>query len=247
MNLVDFCNHFENLAGREEKIPQILHEGRTLLSELMSSTEWFQEFLKKVVMDKDFRQRQKPSRWLNEYMVHRSPAGSFVVLAYIWEPHQIDVIHDHNSWGVIGTLTGRVSERKYQRLDDGAKDGYAELKEISHRLVLPGETTSVMPLEGGIHRMENLTDCSISINVYGKSHRKGYLHYYDFANKTVSRAFVYPLYRAALAVRALGYMEGDLAKNALQEAMNKPVEDLLKKEAELSLARLEARQKAKNE
>ena len=242
MNLEEFCNRFEDVAAREDNIPHILREGRTLMAELMKETAWFQEFLKKIVLDTDFRQQQKPSRWLNEYTVHRSPAGRFVILAYIWEPYQIDVIHDHNSWGVIGTLTGRVSERKYRRVDDGAKDGYAELKEISHRLVLPGDTTSVMPLDGGIHRMENLTECSISINVYGKSYRKGYLHYYDFANKTVTRAYIYPLYRTALALRALGYMEGARAKNILEETTNGEVEDLLKKEAELSLARIEARQ-----
>jgi predicted metal-dependent enzyme (double-stranded beta helix superfamily) len=35
------------------------------------------------------------------------------MLAYIWEPKQMDVIHDHNSWGVVGTLSGMVSEKKY--------------------------------------------------------------------------------------------------------------------------------------
>lgn len=237
MNLEEFCNRFEDVAGRGEEITHVLREGRALLSELMATTEWFQLFLKRIVMDTAFRQQQKPSRWLNEYTVHRSPEGNFVILAYIWEPHQIDVIHDHNSWGVIGTLTGKVSERKYRRVDDGARDGYAELEEISHRLLIPGDTSSVMPLDGGIHRMENLTNCSISINVYGKSYRKGYLHYYDAENRTVTRAYIYPLYRAALALRALGHMDGVLAKNILEEAIKDPVEDLLKREAELSLAR----------
>jgi predicted metal-dependent enzyme (double-stranded beta helix superfamily) len=237
MNLEEFCNRFEDVASRGEKIPQILHEGRALLAELMATTEWFQLFLKRIVMDTAFRQQQKPSRWMNEYTVHRSPEGNFVILAYIWEPHQIDEIHDHNSWGVIGTLTGKVSEHKYRRIDDGAKDGYAELEEISHCLIMPGDTSSVMPLGGGIHRMENLTNCSVSINIYGKSYRKGYLHYYDVENRTVTRAYIYPLYRAALALRALGYMDGILAKDILEEAAKGPVEDLLKKEAELSLAR----------
>ena len=97
-----------------------------------------------------------------------------------------------------------------------------------------------MQLDGGIHRMENLTECSISINVYGKSFRKGYLHYYDYENRTVTRTYIYPLYRAALAIRALGYMDGPMAKDILEEAMGQPIDDLLKREAELSLVRLEA-------
>jgi predicted metal-dependent enzyme (double-stranded beta helix superfamily) len=236
MNLEEFCTRFEEVTVKEDKIPQVLREGRALLSELLATTEWFELFLKRIVMDTDFRQQQKPSRWLNEYTIHRSPAGNFVILAYIWEPHQIDVIHDHNSWGVIGTLMGKVSERKYRRIDDGAKDGYAELEEISHRLIMPGDTSFVLPLDGGIHRMENLTNCSISINIYGKSYRKGYLHYYDVENRTVTRAYIYPLYRAALALRALGYMDGVPAKDILEAATKDPVEDLLRKEAELALA-----------
>jgi predicted metal-dependent enzyme (double-stranded beta helix superfamily) len=242
MNLDEFCHRLEEVIDGADKIIHVLREGRTLMAELMKETAWFQEFLKKIVLDTDFRLQQKPSRWLNEYTIHRSPSGRFVVLAYIWEPHQIDVIHDHNSWGVIGALTGKVSERKYRRVDDSARDGCAVLEEISHRLLLPCDTTSVMPLDGGIHRMENLTDCSISINVYGKSYRKGYLHYYDFENRTVTRAYIYPLYRAALALRALGYMEGALAKNILEETTNESVDDLLKKEAQWSLVRLDARQ-----
>jgi len=238
MNLEEFCNRFEDITGRGEKISHVLREGQSLLSELMATTEWFQVFLKRIVMDTAFRQQQKPSRWLNEYTVHRSPAGNFVILAYIWEPYQIDVIHDHNSWGIIGTLMGKVREYKYRRIDDGARDDYAELEEISHRLVMPGDTSSVMPLDEGIHRMENLANCSISINVYGKSYRKGYLRYYDLENRTVTRAYSYPLYRPALALRALGYMGGAMAKNILEETAKDSGEDLLKKEAELSLEKL---------
>jgi predicted metal-dependent enzyme (double-stranded beta helix superfamily) len=245
MDLEQFCNRFEDVLAREDKSGHVIHEGRALLAELMGNTQWFQEFLKKIILDASFRQQQKPSRWPNEYTVHRSPAANFVMLAYIWEPHQVDVIHDHNAWGLIGTLTGKVDERKYRRVDDGTKDGYAELEEITHKLVMPGETTFVMPLDGGIHRMDNLTDCSISINVYGKSVRKGYLHYYDFENRTVTRTYIYPLYRAALAVRALGHMEGAAPKEILDEAMSQPVDELLKREAALSLLRLEENRKAK--
>ena len=54
------------------------------------------------------------------------------------------------------------------RLDDGKKEGYAELEEVSSIVLNPGETTYVLPLNKGIHRMENLgRDTAITINVYG--------------------------------------------------------------------------------
>lgn len=237
MDLIEFTRQFEDVIQKEEKTAQIISRGRVLLDELASNQRWFQEFLRKIILDADFRRQQRPSRWMNEFMLHRS--GSMVVLAYIWEPNQVDVIHDHSAWGIIGTLAGNVGERKYRRLDDGKKEGYARLEEVSYNSFLPGRTTSVLALNGGIHRMENLADISVSINVYGKAVRKGYVNYYDKENNSVTRAYIYPLHRTALAIKALGTMGGGFSESALKEAANQPVEDPLMRELQMSLAKLQ--------
>jgi hypothetical protein len=132
-----------------------------------------------------------------------------------------------------------VSEKKYRRTDDGSIDGHAELKEISSRILMPSETTSVAALEGGIHRMENLlADSSVSINVYGRSVRKGYLNFYDIDRNSVTRTYIYSLNRAALAIRALGTMDGQLSESILRQALDSIPEDSLKQEAAISLRRL---------
>jgi len=240
MQFEEFCNSFHELTGRKDKGPTFFQEGQALLSELLKDRQWFLDFLQKFIMDTSFREQQKPSRWLNEYTVYRSPQGSFVILAYIWEPRQIDVIHDHNSWGILGTLSGSLRERKYRRTDDGKRDGYAELEEISNNMMGPGGTTFVMPLDKGIHQLENFEGYSVSINIYGKSVRKGYLNYYDPENSTVTRTYVYSLHKAALAIRTLGYMNCDVSKSILQKALEQSSDDILKKEMDLTLARSES-------
>lgn len=240
MHLEEFCSNFYNLIKKKEKGASFFQDAQAQLSGLLADTQWFLDFLEKLVLDTSFCQQQKPSRWLNEYTVYRSPEGSFVILAYIWEPRQVDVIHDHNSWGIVGTLSGKVRETKYRRIDDGGKDGYAELEETLNKIIDPCETTYVLPLDKGIHKLENFDGHTITIHVYGKSVRKGFLNYYDSENRTVTRTYVYSLHRAALALRTLGDMKSPASRKILQEAMKLSEEEILKKEIELSLMRSDA-------
>lgn len=237
MQLENFCSNFSELTNKKENGSSFFQEGQALLSGLLKDTQWFLDFLQKLIMDKSYRSQQKPSRWLNEYTVYRDPGGSFIMLAYIWEPKQVDIIHDHNSWGIVGTLTGKVLETKYHRTDDGTKEGYSELEETMNKIMNPGDTTFLLPLEKGIHKLENHDGHSITIHIYGKSVRKGYLNFYDLRNRTVARTYIYSLHRAALALRALGDMSTPSSRKLLQEAANNSGEEILKKEIELSLAK----------
>jgi hypothetical protein len=87
--------------------------------------------------------------------------------------------------------------------------------------------------------MENLlADPSVSINVYGRSVRKGYLNFYDMDKNSVTRTYIYSLNRAALAIRALGSMDGGLSESILRRTIDSAPEESLKQEAAISLGRL---------
>ena len=214
-----FYDCFEDLCAREDRTAKMIPEGRRLVGELMKSQDWYREFLEKVIFDSEFRQLQKPSPWPNEMTLKRSSSGSFVIFSYTWEPHQTDLVHDHGSWGIIGILQGRLCEKTYRRLDDGSVPDHAELEEKSHVILAPGETTAVLPLNEGIHRMGNVDRFSISINIYGRNIRKGYSQFFDLEKKTVSRAYIPSLQKAALAIRSLGYIDEAWSRDMLQEAM----------------------------
>jgi hypothetical protein len=81
MQLEEFCSSFSSLIKGKDKSSTFYQEGQALLSGLLADTGWFTGFLQKIIMDTAFRDQQKASRWLNEYLVYRSPDRSFDMLA----------------------------------------------------------------------------------------------------------------------------------------------------------------------
>ncbi len=238
-NLEQFCEGFKDLLKGKPDISTLIRTGRTLLSELMSQKEWFGDILERVLFDKEFPESQKPGIWPNEITLHRSSDRSFLVLCYIWDPGLSDAIHDHGSWGIIGSFVQSIGERKYMRLDDCKKEGYAELEEVSSTVLNPTETTYVLPLNKGIHRMENFgSDTAITINIYGPNVRKGYVQFFYPEMNSVSRVYPPKTLREALAVRALGSMAAPWSEELLKRVQASALPDYIKKEGEISLAKL---------
>jgi len=186
----NFCGRIQSMIADEKTITRKIENGRELVSELVIRPDWFFDYLKKMILEPSSFESRSPGIWPNEYTLYRSPERSFVVLAYIWDAKLADIIHDHGSWGIIGTLCARLGERKYERIDDGKREGFAELRETGHGVCGPGETTFVLPLNKGLHAMDNPTDgIAVSINVYGKTIRQGYIQFFDPEKKTVTRVF----------------------------------------------------------
>ena len=239
-NLEQFCLRFADLLRGKPDIPALIATGRSLVGELMNHKEWLGDILERLLFEKEFSESQKSGIWPNEITLHRSSDRSFLVLCYIWDPGLSDAIHDHGSWGIIGSFTRPIGEHKYMRLDDGKKEGYAEIEEVSSAVINPGETTYVLPLNKGIHRMENLgKDTAITINVYGPNIRKGYVQFFYPEVNSVSRVFPPKTLREALAVRALGSMPESWSEELLKRIQASALSDYIKREGELSLAKLQ--------
>lgn len=212
-----------------------------MLSELMSQKEWFGEILRKILFDREFSESQKAGIWPNEITLHRSPDRSFQVICYIWGPYLADTIHDHGSWGIIGSFSRPIREKKYRRLDDGTREGYAELEETASTVLQPGEFTSVLPLNKGIHRMENRSDdVAITINVYGRSIRKGYIQFFYPEDNAVARVYPPRSLKEALAIRAAGALGASWSEDILKKVLASDLPDHIRKEGEDSLARLKS-------
>jgi predicted metal-dependent enzyme (double-stranded beta helix superfamily) len=94
---------------------------------------------------------------------------SFSLQVFVWPPNTRTRIHDHSSWGVYCCAVGSVLEERYERLDDGSRPDHAHLKKI-WQLVWSREdgASSVLPHDGGIHRVGNPTESlAISVHLYG--------------------------------------------------------------------------------
>ena len=94
---------------------------------------------------------------------------SYSLQIFVWPPSTETKIHDHSSWGVYCCAVGSVLEERYERLDDGSRLDYAHLKEL-WQLMWSREdgVSSVLPHDGGIHRIGNPSDSvAISVHLYG--------------------------------------------------------------------------------
>ena len=94
---------------------------------------------------------------------------SYSLQIFVWPPSTETKIHDHSSWGVYCCAVGSVLEERYERLDDGSRLDHARLKKI-WQLMWSREdgASSVLPGDGGIHRIGNLGDSvAISVHLYG--------------------------------------------------------------------------------
>ena len=94
---------------------------------------------------------------------------SYSLQIFVWPPSTETKIHDHSSWGVYCCAVGSVLEERYERLDDGSRLDHAHLKKI-WQLMWSREdgVSSVLPGDGGIHRIGNPGDSvAISVHLYG--------------------------------------------------------------------------------
>ena len=114
--------------------------------------------------------RPAPKDHYGRYLLHEDKDGRFVVVQMVWGPHLGTPIHDHSTWGVAGILTNELHIVNYDRMDDGSKPGFAELREASAIDAPAGTVTYIQPPNDVIHTITNTTDVvTRSVHVYGKS------------------------------------------------------------------------------
>jgi predicted metal-dependent enzyme (double-stranded beta helix superfamily) len=98
-----------------------------------------------------------------------SPDGSFSLQIFVWPASSETMIHDHSSWGAFCCVVGSVVEERYERLDDGSLSDHARLRKL-WRFEWRREDgiSTVLPYEGGIHRVGNPSgEPAISVHLYG--------------------------------------------------------------------------------
>ena len=238
MTLEEFCPRFRALQEERGELSRFIPEGRALLGELLKDPSWFRVYLERLILDPEFVNTIEPSIYPNEVTLYRSPDRAFLIQAYFWEPRTTSAVHDHGSWGIVGALIHPVRERKYRRLDDGMIDGKAELEEVSRAWIQPGNTTCVLPLDAGIHLMEAPEENgSVSLSVYGRSVRYGYIQFFDLNRKTVRRVYPPRALKKVLAIRTLGYLAEPWGEEILKASASRPRPEYMEKEIQQALSR----------
>jgi predicted metal-dependent enzyme (double-stranded beta helix superfamily) len=97
-------------------------------------------------------------------LFYEDPDFGFVINGLIKNPRVRTQIHDHaHNWTLYGVLDGRETIERYERLDDGSKPGYAEIRRTGNFAVGPGDADLVAPWQ--IHAEESGNERTVAIIV----------------------------------------------------------------------------------
>jgi predicted metal-dependent enzyme (double-stranded beta helix superfamily) len=156
LTLQDFIREMEELTTIETDPRCITELGKPLLQQLVSHPDAIEE-----------RFQRGGSHGHGRYLLHRAPR--FNVTAVVWRPGDVATAHNHRTWGMIGVIANEIQESRFRRLDDGTKEGYAELETTDVLVHTPRAVSVLIPPEDDIHEMLNHTPRhTVEIHVYGK-------------------------------------------------------------------------------
>lgn len=101
-----------------------------------------------------------------QYLLYRDPLARFSIVSFVWGPGQRSPIHDHQVWGMVGTLEGAELSQAYATPQNPADP---PVPKGAERRMVPGDVEVMSPSLGDIHRVSNASasEAAVSIHVYG--------------------------------------------------------------------------------
>jgi Cysteine dioxygenase type I len=161
MTLPVDTNYLKSIS--ELPVELALQEGALFLVRLVKDPTFFEGEIRPLL--------EQAGGAIGDWYVAHSYGGkdqTYSLQVFIWPPSAKTKIHDHSSWGVYCCAVGSVLEERYERVDDGSRLDHARLKKIRQRLWSEKDgASSVLPHDGGIHRVGNPGDAAISVHLYG--------------------------------------------------------------------------------
>lgn len=97
-------------------------------------------------------------------LFYEDPDYGFVINGLVKAPHTRTNIHDHaHNWTLYGVLDGNERIERYERLDDGSKSDYADVRQSENVEVGPGKIDLVHPWQ--IHAENSGEERTVAIIV----------------------------------------------------------------------------------
>lgn len=106
----------------------------------------------RLAVQKHFEKILLHTEFVNESLGENPPAGRHIifvdketdmnVMVHVMNDAGFAVPHDHGPhWVIYGNATGYTDMTEFNRLDDGSKEGYAELEVSKEYRINPGESS----------------------------------------------------------------------------------------------------------
>src|SRR5262249_31533278 len=89
------------------------------------------------------------------YALHMEPGNTMLLAIAQFTPGYCSPVHNHGVWIVACGYRGVDVWSMYERLDDGSRDGYAELRKLHELPVSPGKVRLMPEPPRDIHSHEN--------------------------------------------------------------------------------------------
>jgi len=149
--------------------------------------------LERLVMDQGLKAHSAlwPStEGYKNLLLYVDPQYHFAINAVVRAPGRTGSVHDHaDAWVLYGVLDGSESLERYERIDDGMRDGHAELRLVSVTTGTQGKVDLVPP--HAIHAEQGGPTRSVAVIVRSQRLGEGTIlqRAYDPTAQTVVERF----------------------------------------------------------
>lgn len=100
------------------------------------------------------------------YLIYQDETSGYALYLNVMEPGEQTPIHNHTTWACIASVSGVETNYLYERLDDHAVEGNAEVLQFSTVRVGPGQSIGILPDD--IHSVSNISDETVfHLHLYG--------------------------------------------------------------------------------
>jgi predicted metal-dependent enzyme (double-stranded beta helix superfamily) len=161
------------MAGAKSAIERFIASARQLFAEETDLARRWQKMaplLQELLADSSVQEQSKS--WptctqrdrAENLLFYEDPEYKFVINGLIKAPRSRTQIHDHaHNWTLYGVLDGHETVERFERLDDGSKPDYADVRQTSAVEVGPGKVDLVPPYQ--IHAEESGEERTVAIIV----------------------------------------------------------------------------------
>jgi predicted metal-dependent enzyme (double-stranded beta helix superfamily) len=156
-SLEQYVNDLRAVTAKEADPVKVTDLVAPLAKRFAQSAEWFRPEYRECDDEQGF----------GVHMLHEEPNHDLAVFLVSWLPNRGTPPHNHKTWAVVVSMEGEEQEISYDRLDDGATPGFAELRRGSEQVMTAGDIARCYPEH--IHRVWNVgKNVSMSLHTYGR-------------------------------------------------------------------------------
>ena len=156
-SLEQYVNDLRAVTTKEADPVKITELVAPLAKRFAQSAGWFRPEYRECDAEQGF----------GVHMLHEEPNHDLAVFLVSWLPNRGTPPHDHKTWAVVVGMEGEEQEISYDRLDDGATPGFADLRRGGEQVMTAGDIARCYPEH--IHRVWNVgKNVSMSLHSYGR-------------------------------------------------------------------------------